>query len=184
MAEDGPAWIAPSAELYGDVRLANGSSIWPKVVMRAEASFIEIGEFSNVQDHVMVHFGAGTPSIVGAHCSIAHHATVHGARIGDNCLLGINATVMDGVEIGDNCIIAGHSILVEGTHIPANSVVAGVPGRVITTRNNFVSNRMNAWSYYRNAQAYAQGNYRLWASPEHRAEMEKLRAQLEQAGSD
>ncbi len=179
MSEEGPAWIAPSAELYGDIRLAKGSSVWPKVVMRSEASFIEIGEFSNVQDHAMVHFGAGTASIVGAHCSIAHHATVHGARVGDNCLIGINATLMDGVEVGDNSIVAGHSILIEGTRIPANSVVAGVPARVIATRNNFVANRLNAWSYFRNAQAYAAGNYRLWASPDHQAEMEDLRARLE-----
>lgn len=178
MSDTNPAWIAPSAELYGDVRLAHGTSVWPKAVMRSEAAYIEVGEFSNVQDHVMVHFGAGTPSIIGAYCSIAHHATVHGARIGDNCLIGINATVMDGAVIGDNSIIAGHCIVVEGTLIPPNSIVAGVPGKVVATRDNTISNKLNAWSYYRNAQAYARGEYRLWASEAHKLEMAEVSAQF------
>jgi carbonic anhydrase/acetyltransferase-like protein (isoleucine patch superfamily) len=177
MHDDGAVWIAASAEIYGDVRLGKGSSIWPQVVMRAEDLYIEIGEFSNVQDHAMVHFGAGTPSVIGAYCSIAHHATIHGAHIGDFCLIGINATVMDGVEIGTASIVAGHCIVVEGTQVPPNSVVAGVPGRVVASRDNYVDNKLNAWSYFRNAAAYKRGDYRLWSRPEHRREMTALREQ-------
>ena len=82
---------APSAELYGDIRLEKGVSIWPKVVMRAESDHIEIGEYTNIQDFTMIHI-ANVPTKIGAYCSITHHCTIHGATIGDNCLIGINAT--------------------------------------------------------------------------------------------
>lgn len=157
------AWIAPSAELYGDIRLAQGVSIWPKVVMRAESTFIEIGAYSNIQDFVMIHYGSGSPSVIGRYCSITHHVTVHGASVGDCCLIGINATLMDGSVIGANSIVAGHSIVREGTVIPPNSIVAGVPAKVVGERNNALANRLNAAAYYENALAYARGNYRRWS---------------------
>jgi carbonic anhydrase/acetyltransferase-like protein (isoleucine patch superfamily) len=174
-----PAWIAPSAQHYGDVRLAGGVSIWPNAVCRAESQYIEVGRCSNVQDFVMLHVGAGTPTRVGAYCSITHHATVHGATLGDCCLVGINATLMDGVVLGANSIVAGHTIVTEGTVIPPNSIVAGVPGRVIATRDNYVANKLNAFMYFRNAQAYATGQYRLWADPAFIAECGGARAEFE-----
>ena len=90
------AWIAPSAELYGDVRLEEGCSIWPKAVLRVEDTHIRVGAYTNLQDFVMVHFGSTGASEIGAYCSITHHTTIHGATIGDCCLIGINATIMDG----------------------------------------------------------------------------------------
>ena len=159
------AWIAPSAEIYGDIRLGKDVSVWPQVVMRAESHYVEILEGSNVQDFCMLHVGTRETRI-GAFCSLTHHSTVHGATIGDHCLVGINATVMDNAEVGDNCIIAGHSIIIEGTKIPANSVVAGVPGKVVATRNNYVANKINAMMYIENAHAYREGNHRRWSEAE------------------
>ena len=173
-----PVWQAPGVQIYGDVRLAEGVSLWPNAVMRAESHYIEIGTNTNVQDFAMIHIG-GAPSIIGAFCSITHHATVHGAVIGDNCLIGINATIMDGAEIGANSIVAGHAIVREGEKVPPNSVVAGVPGKVVATRNNYVANRINAYAYLENAQAYAAGNYRRWAEPEYEAKMAELALALE-----
>ena len=161
-----PSWQAPSVQLYGDIRLGQNVNLWPNVVMRAEIYHIEIGQYTNVQDFVMVHIGNG-PSIVGAYCSLTHHCTIHGATIGDNCLIGINATIMDGATIGDNCIVAGNCIVREGTQIPANSVVAGVPGKVVAEHNNYVANRMNAWAYHENALAYKVGNFRRWSDPDY-----------------
>ncbi len=164
---DRPAFVHPSAQLFGKISISEGVSIWPNAVARAEQYEITIGPFSNVQDFVMLHVGDVVGTHVGAHCSITHHATLHGCRIGDNCLIGINATVMDRVEIGDNSIVAGHTIVPEGMQIPANSVVAGVPGKVIKSRNNWLGNRMNAWLYHRNALAFARGEHREWSSPEY-----------------
>jgi carbonic anhydrase/acetyltransferase-like protein (isoleucine patch superfamily) len=164
--------------LYGDIRLHEGVSVWPKVVMRAESDYIDIGAFTNIQDFTMIHI-ADCPTTIGAYCSITHHCTIHGATIGDNCLIGINATIMDRAVIGDNCIIAGHTIVTEDTVIPANSIVAGAPGKVKATRNNFVANRLNALAYFDNGEAYALGNYRVWADPEQQAKMAQRKIDLE-----
>lgn len=159
---DNPAFIHETAEIFGKVRIGEGVTIWPRVVIRAEAYENIIGPYTNIQDFAMVHIGNSKGAIVGAHCSITHHVTVHGCTIGDNCLIGINATVMDNAVIGDNSIVAGHTIVPEGARIPANSIVAGVPGKVVKTRNNFVANRINAFAYHYNGLAYARGEHRAW----------------------
>ena len=172
------AWVAPSAELYGDVRISEGVSIWPQAVLRVEATHISVGAYTNLQDFVMVHYG-GTASEIGTYCSITHHVTIHGARIGDCCLIGINATIMDGAEIGANSIVAGNCIVREGMVVPPNSVVAGVPGKVVATRNNFVDNKLNAVAYHENALAYARGHYRRWSDPDYLEVMNQWRRTIE-----
>ena len=176
---DGPAWIDPTVTIYGKVRVGRGASIWPRAVLRAESQEIVIGAYSNVQDMAMIHVGARTASEIGAHCSIAHRATVHGAKVGDNCLVGIGATLMDGVVLGENSIVAGHAILAEGLVVPPNSVVAGVPGKVIARRNNWVRTRFNAFLYHWNGQAYARGEHRAWDGDEAEARMAAEWARLE-----
>lgn len=176
---DQPAFIHPSVLMYGKVSLAEGASMWPYAVVRAEFFEVEIGPRSNVQDFAMIHVGEDGGTVIGAHCSITHHCTIHGATIGDNCLVGINATLMDGCVIGDNCIIAGGSFLTAGTVIPDNSVVMGVPGKVVRRRNNFVAGRWNAAIYHFNALAYAKGEHRAWASPEYAEFAEAERARIE-----
>ena len=115
----------------------------------------------------MIHVGIDTPTLVGEMCSIAHHATVHGATIGDNVLIGVNATVMDGAVIGDDCIVAGSAMVREGSDFPPGSVIAGVPARVVATRDNRAANVANAEFYIRNARAYARGIHRMeaWDDP-------------------
>jgi carbonic anhydrase/acetyltransferase-like protein (isoleucine patch superfamily) len=159
------AWVHPTAQLYGAVEVAAEASIWPNVVVRAEQQSVRIGARTNLQDFVMIHIG-GQATVVGEDCSITHHCTLHGCRIGDRVLVGIGATVMDDCEIGDNSIIAGHAFLKEGTIIPSNSIVMGAPGKVVRERNNAAANAMNAWMYARNAEAYARGEHRLWSSSE------------------
>jgi carbonic anhydrase/acetyltransferase-like protein (isoleucine patch superfamily) len=175
-----PAYVHESAHLYGKVTVGEHASIWINVVARAEHEEIVIGPYTNIQDFVMLHVGAASGTHIGSHCSITHHCTIHGCTIGDNCLVGINATIMDGCVIGDNCIIAGHSFLKEGSIIPPHSIVMGAPGKVTRTRNNFVSNRLNAYLYYRNALAYADGRYREWQQPgfaaDAAAELQRLQA--------
>ncbi len=157
-----PAYVHETVHLYGRIIVQEHASSWVNVVARAEHSEIVIGSYTNVQDFVMLHIGDTTPTIIGSHCSITHHCTIHGCTIGDNCLIGINSTIMDGCVIGENSIVAGHTFLKEGTVIPPNSIVMGAPGKVTRTQNNFVRNRINAYLYYRNALAYASGNYREW----------------------
>ena len=173
-----PIWQAASAELYGKIEIAEGVSIWSNVVMRAESSHIEIGAFTNIQDFTMIHIADG-PTLIGEYCSITHHCTIHGATIGDNCLIGINATIMDGAVIGENSIVAGNGLVREGAVIPPNSIVAGTPAKVIAQRNNFVANRLNALAYYDNSIAYSQGNHRVWSEDEQLAKMAQRKIDLE-----
>ena len=158
---DDPAFIHDTAQLYGKIYLGPGSSVWPNVVMRAEMLEIHIGARSNVQDFVMVHVGYGSPTIVGEDCSITHHAILHGCELGDRCLVGINALLMDGCRIGANSIIAGNTVVREGDVFPENSVIAGVPGKLIGTRDNARANLFNAKWYYHNALNYARGIERM-----------------------
>lgn len=160
------AFVHPSAQMYGDVRIAAHASVWPNVVMRAEALHIEIGEGANIQDFVMVHIGYASPTIVGPWCSITHHVTIHGCAIGADCLIGINATIMDGAVIGENSIVAGHAFVKEGAVIPPNSIVMGQPASVVRERNSKRANRMNGVLYKMNAEAYASGDFRVWSRPE------------------
>lgn len=155
-------WIAPSAELYGAITIAEGSSVWPQCVIRAECQQVRIGRHTNLQDFVMIHVGYDAPTTIGDFCSITHRAVVHGASVEDECLIGIGAILMDGAVIGRGSIVAPGAVVTEGTRIPAGSVVAGVPGRVIKSRDCSTENRENAWNYWWNAQAYARGEHRAW----------------------
>ncbi len=155
------AYIDDSARLYGKITLEKDVSVWANAVMRAEVHEIHIGEGSNIQDFVMIHVGTLTPTRVGKFCSITHHVTLHGCQIGDNCLIGINATLMDGVKIGNNCIVAGQAILTEGSEFPDNAIIAGVPAKQVGTKDNSKANQINAAFYIRNAHNYSNKVYRL-----------------------
>lgn len=156
-----PAFIHDSALLFGKVTLGPGSSVWPYVVTRAEMHEIIIGARTNIQDHVMIHVGYATPTIVGEDCSITHRVVLHGCEIGDRVLIGIGATIMDGAKIGSNSIVAGHSIVTEGSEFPENSIIAGSPAKLVKTRDNGPANLANARFYHLNALNYAQGIDRL-----------------------
>lgn len=167
---DPDAFVHPTALIYGKVSLAAGVSVWPNVVIRAEAYEVAIGEGSNIQDFVMIHVGNGLGTHVGRNCSITHRVTLHGCTIGDDVLVGIGATIMDGCVIGANSIIAGGAFLKEGTIVPPNSIVAGIPAVVKATRDSGSANRFNAHLYRMNAEAFARGEHRVWAKADLAAE--------------
>ncbi len=152
-----PAFVHGTAQLYGKVTIGPGASVWPYVVTRAEMHEIIIGPRTNIQDHVMIHVGTATGTIVGEDCSITHRAVLHGCEIGDRCLIGIGATIMDGAKIGANSIVAGHSIVTENSEFPENSIIAGVPAKQVGTRDCGGANMINARFYLRNAQNMAKG---------------------------
>jgi carbonic anhydrase/acetyltransferase-like protein (isoleucine patch superfamily) len=162
----GSAWIAPGAQLYGKISVGDGSSLWYNVVARAECHEIAIGRTTNVQDFVMIHVGYDDATRIGDFCSITHHATLHGCTIGDACLVGVNAVIMDGAVIGAGSIVAGGAAVPEGKVFPPHSIIAGVPAKVIGERDCARANRMNAWLYHYNAQAHRRGEYRAWEGPE------------------
>lgn len=180
VTDEGAAFLHPTALVYGDVRIGRGASLWPYVVIRCESGEVEIGAMTNIQDFVMIH-GGGVR--IGANCSITHHCVIHSATIEDNCLIGINAVIMDRAVIGANSIVAGGTFVPEDTVIPPNSVVMGAPGKVRREHDNFVANAMNAFAYYENALGYARGDHRVWASDAFKAAARQRQAELEREHS-
>jgi carbonic anhydrase/acetyltransferase-like protein (isoleucine patch superfamily) len=172
-------YIDPTALIFGAVEIGAGSSLWPCAVIRAESHGVRVGRMTNLQDHVMVHVGYHTPTVVGDYCSITHRVVLHGCTVGDNCLIGIGATVMEGAVIGDNSIVAGHSFVADNTIVPPNSIVMGTPAKVVRTRDSFVANKLNAMLYFRNARCYAKGDHRAWEGEEYEADMAKWKAEIE-----
>lgn len=178
-AIDPSVWIHDSAQLYGRISIGAESSVWPNVVVRAEAHEVRLGRYTNLQDFVMVHIGYDFPTIVGDFCSITHHATLHGCTIEDDCLIGINAVVMDGAVVGRGSIVAGGAMIREGAVFPPGSIIAGVPAKQVAERDCARANRQNAWQYNWNARAYREGRHRAWDGPEYADWMAAMQARIE-----
>ncbi len=176
---DVSVFVAPSAQIFGNVRIGPESSIWPNVVIRAECQHVHVGRYTNLQDFVMIHVGYEDATEIGDFCSIAHHATMHGCRIDHDCLIGINAVVMDGATIGRGSIVAGGAMIREGATFDPGSIIAGVPAKQIGERDSARANRQNAWLYHRNAAAYARGDHRAWTGPEYEDWLRELTKKIE-----
>ena len=172
-------WIAPGVQIYGRVLIGAHASVWPNAVIRAEAQEVRIGRYTNVQDFAMLHVGYDAPTRIGEFCSITHRATIHGATIGDHCLIGIGATIMDGAVIGAGSIVGGHALVPEGKVFPPGSILVGVPAKLIGERDAARENRLNAWQYHRNAGLYRAGQHRAWDGPDYRAWLARKRAEVE-----
>ncbi|MBW2382936.1 MAG: gamma carbonic anhydrase family protein [Deltaproteobacteria bacterium] len=172
-------FIADGAQLYGCIEIGEGSSVWPNVVMRAEAQSIRVGRYTNLQDFVMVHIGYGDPTVIGDFCSITHHTTIHGCRIEDYCLIGINAVIMDRAVIGAGSIVAGGAMVTEDSVFAPGSIIAGVPAQKISERDCARANRLNAWQYHHNAQGYLRHDHRVWDGPEYAKWLAEIETEIE-----
>jgi carbonic anhydrase/acetyltransferase-like protein (isoleucine patch superfamily) len=126
-------WLAPGSIVVGDVTIGAESSVWYNAVVRGDSSAVRIGARSNLQDGVVVHTqrGEGGSAVIGDDVSIGHNAVVHGATIGNGCLIGMNATVLSGAVVGEGSLVAAGALVPQGAVIPPRSLVAGVPGRVV-----------------------------------------------------
>lgn len=148
---DPTAWVAPTAAVIGDAVLHPSSSVFYGAVARADSARIELGAGSNLQDNVAVHADPGFPALIGAGVSVGHGAVVHGCTIEDDCLIGMNATVLNGAVIGTGSLVAAGAVVLEGTVVPPRSLVAGVPARV---RRELAEDEVDA--IRRNAETYRE----------------------------
>lgn len=123
-------FVAPTAVVIGDVQMDEGSSLWYGGVLRGDINSIKIGKFSNLQDGVIGHLADDFPLVVGKYVTVGHGAVIHACEIGDECLIGMNATVLDGAKIGKQSIVAAGSLVPAGMEVPAGSLVAGVPAKI------------------------------------------------------
>lgn len=127
---DGTAWVAPNATVIGAASLHPESSVFYGAVIRADSDSVTLGARSNLQDNVVVHVDHGVPAVIGAGVSVGHGAVVHGCTIEDDCLIGMNATVLNRAVVGRESLVAAGALVLEGTVIPPRSLVAGVPAKV------------------------------------------------------
>lgn len=124
-------WIAPSADVIGDVVLGKNASVWWNAVLRGDNEPIVLGENTQVQDNCVLHTDPGIPCRLGNNVSVGHMSMLHGCIIGDETLIGIGSVVLNNAKIGRHCIIGAKSLIPEGKEIPDNSLVFGSPGKVI-----------------------------------------------------
>ena len=124
-------YIAPSADVIGDIILESGVSIWFNAVLRGDCDCIIVGKNSNIQDASVLHTDQGLPLRIGEGVTVAHKVMLHGCTIGDHSLIGMNAVVLNGAKIGNYCIVGANTLVTEGMEIPDYSLVMGSPGRII-----------------------------------------------------
>src|SRR5215216_3564404 len=113
------AWVAPSADLIGDVRLGERSSVWFGATIRADNTAILIGEESNVQDGAIGHSDPGFPLTIGARVTVGHQAILHGCTIADDCLIGMGAKILNGAVLGPECLVGAGALITEGKQFEA-----------------------------------------------------------------
>ena len=149
-------FIDPAARVSGNVELGDDVSVWPMAVLRGDVNRIVIGARSNIQDGCIVHvtheFPArpeGHATVVGEDVTVGHGAILHGCIVGDRCLVGMGAIIMDGAVLEPDCLVAGGAVVTPGTVIPAGTLWRGNPAR----QARELSDKEIAW------QAYSAAHY-------------------------
>ena len=150
-------FIAPTAWITGDTKIGSESSVFFGAVIRGDVMPVRIGSRTNIQEHAMLHTSNHrTPCIVGDEVTIGHSAIVHGCKVGNRCIIGINSVILDEAEIGDDCIIGANSLVTSGTVIPPRSMAFGNPAKVIRALNpsEIASLKESALHYVEVAKEY------------------------------
>lgn len=127
----GALFIAANATVVGDVTLGPQTSVFYGAVLRGDIARIVVGEGSNIQDNAVVHLADDLDAVIGAWCTIGHSAIVHACTIGDECLIGMGATVLDGAQIGARSIVGANSLVPQRFTCPPGSMVYGSPAKVM-----------------------------------------------------
>ena len=163
LPSDGSAWIAPSADLIGDVELGENSSIWFGAVIRGDNTLIKVGARSNVQEKAVLHSDEGVPCTVGEGVTVGHHVMLHGCTIGDNSLIGMGATILNRAVIPENCIVGAGALVTEGKTFEPGSLIVGVPAKAVRQLDEaaFAGLRYSADHYMKKARAFAHGLKRV-----------------------
>lgn len=137
-------FIAPSADIIGEVSIGSGSSIWFGCVVRGDVNSISIGENTNIQDLSMIHVthytrenrSDGFPTIIGDNVTVGHRVMLHGCVVEDACLIGMSATILDGAVIGKESIVGAGSLVTKNKKFPPRSLIMGNPAKFIRELND------------------------------------------------
>lgn len=157
------AWVAPSADLIGDVHLAELASVWFGAVIRADNTPIVVGARTNVQDGAMLHSDPGAPCTLGEDVTVGHHAILHGCTIGDRTLIGMGATILNRAVIGEDCLVGAGALVTEGKTFPPGHLIVGSPAKAIRLLDDMQKAMLKASAalYAAKQRDYAQGLRRV-----------------------
>lgn len=157
------AWVAESAQVIGDVHLAEDSSVWFGTVIRGDTAAIRIGRGSNIQDNSVLHADLGVPLTIGEGVTVGHQVMLHGCTIGDGSLIGIQAVVLNNARIGKGCVVGAGSVVTEGKEFPDGSLILGAPAKVVRqlTPEQVERLRLGAAHYVHNARRFRAGLKRI-----------------------
>ena len=144
------AFVAPSADVVGEVTVGEGSSVWFSTTIRADFRSVTVGRFTSVQDGAVLHADPNFPVTVGDYVTIGHRAVLHGCTIKDGTLIGMGAVVLNGAVVEEGCIIGAGAVVPEGRVIPRGSLAVGVPAKVVRELTPEEVAKQRAW-----AQAYS-----------------------------
>lgn len=152
-------YIARGGVVLGDVTLGDFSSVWYNAVLRGDINRIVVGHHSNIQDNAVLHLADDFACIVGNYVTVGHSAIVHACTVGDECLIGMGATILDGAVIGEQSIIGANALVTQGMKVPAGSMVLGSPGKVVKALTSEQRAGLKYWAekYVHNA-AYCLKN--------------------------
>ena len=157
------AWIAPSADLVGDVRLGDHCSVWFGAVIRADNTPIILGDETNFQDGAIGHSDPGAPLTLGKRVTVGHQAILHGCTVEDEVLIGMGARILNGAVIGRQCIVGAGALVTEGKKFEPRSLIVGSPARAIRQLGDeqVAMLRLSAAHYAEKAARYAAGLRRV-----------------------
>jgi carbonic anhydrase/acetyltransferase-like protein (isoleucine patch superfamily) len=127
---DNGAFVAPGAMLIGKVSLGQNASVWFGAILRGDNEAISIGPGSNVQDGVVMHTDPGFPLEIGANVTVGHRAVLHGSKVADDSLIGMQATILNGAVIGRNCIVGAGALVTERKVFPDGYLILGAPAKI------------------------------------------------------
>ena len=134
---DPRAFVHASAVIIGDVHVGPEASIWPHTTLRGDDGQIVIGACSSIQDGTVVHATEDlSKTVVGERVTVGHNVTLHGAQVGDECIVGMGSILLDNCQIGSRCLIGAGSLITQNVVIPSGSLVLGSPARVIRPLND------------------------------------------------
>ena len=154
------AFVAPTATLVGDVEVEAGASVWYGAVIRADYAPVILRTGANVQDGSVLHGPPGHPTEIGPGATVAHLCVVHGAVLGEECLVANGSTVLDGARVGARALVAAHSLVSAGQFVPEGFLVAGSPAEVKRPVEGSPAEmwvRMNPPAYAELAQRHIRG---------------------------
>jgi len=151
------AYIAPSADIIGDVTLGEDSSIWFNVTIRGDIASITIGERTNIQDNAVVHVQTGAPTTIGNDVTVGHGAIIHACIIGNHCLIGMGAVVLNHAVLPEYTMVAAGALVPQGKTYPPRSLLMGSPARVVRelTEDEIQHIHKSAGDYIVEARSYS-----------------------------